>query len=184
MAKCKLTNQKRFKALLLTLILLLVSCAYIFSACGTNDDDDDDENTTKTDTQTFANADFEYFDNNSKSYLIPTANSWSKSSGSNALGESASSSLAKSGIMDTSLVWSDVFPQAKKDYDTYKDTDKDDIPISTTITISPAGISPTTRRKTAKRLPTTPSKKRRTTPTPARIGAKTPTAKRKTARTF
>lgn len=80
MAKCKLTNQKRFKALLLTLILLLVSCAYIFSACGTNDDDDDDENTTKTDTQTFANADFEYFDNNSKSYLIPTANSWSKSS--------------------------------------------------------------------------------------------------------
>ena len=43
MAKCKLTNQKRFKALLLTLILLLVSCAYIFSACGTNDDDDDDE---------------------------------------------------------------------------------------------------------------------------------------------
>ena len=128
MAKCKPTNQKRFKALLLTLILLLVSCAYIFSACGTNDDDDDDENTTKTDTQTFANADFEYFDNNSKSYLIPTANSWSKSSGSNALGESASSSLAKSGIMDTSLVWSDVFPQAKKDYDTYKDTDKDDIP--------------------------------------------------------
>ena len=126
MAKCKLTNQKKFKALLLTLILLLVSCAYIFSACGTNDDDDDDENTTKTDTQTFANADFEYFDNNSKSYLIPTANSWSKSSGSNALGESASSSLAKSGIMDTSLVWSDVFPQAKKDYDTYKDTDKDD----------------------------------------------------------
>lgn len=114
MAKCKLTNQKRFKALLLTLILLLVSCAYIFSACGTNDDDDDDENTTKTDTQTFANADFEYFDNNSKSYLIPTANSWSKSSGSNALGESASSSLAKSGIMDTSLVWSDVFPQAKR----------------------------------------------------------------------
>lgn len=128
MAKCKQTNKKRFKALLLTFILLLISCAYIFSACGTTSDDDEDESTTKTDTQTFANGDFEYFDDNSGAYLIPTANSWSKSSGTNALGSSASSSLAKSGIVDTSLDWGTVFIQAKKDYDTYKDTDSDDIP--------------------------------------------------------
>ena len=131
MAKCKQTNKKRFKTLLLTFVLLLASCVYVFSACGTNkDDDNEDESTTKTDTHTFANADFEYFDNNGKSYLIPTANNWSRSSGSNALGNTAASSLAKSGIVDTSLDWSSVFTQARKDYTTYRDTDKEDIPDS------------------------------------------------------
>ena len=128
MAKCKQTNKKRSCALLLTLILLLVSCAYIFSACGTSSDDEEEDTTKKTDTQTFANADFEYFNDNNGGYRIATPDSWSRSSGSNALGNSAASSLAKSGIVDTSLDWGTVFPQAKADYDQYKDTDAEDIP--------------------------------------------------------
>lgn len=125
----KQTNKIKFKTLLLSILTLLIACVYVFSACGSNSStDDDDEETTKTDTQTFANADFEYFDDNSKSYLIYTPNNWSKSSGSNALGDSASSSLAKSGIVDTAKDWGTVFTNAKSNYDTYKDTSSDDIP--------------------------------------------------------
>ncbi len=130
MAKMKQTNKIKFKTLLLSILTLLIACVYVFTACssGNSSTDDDDEETTKTDTQTFANADFEYFDDNSNSYLIYTPNNWSKSSGSNALGDSASSSLAKSGIVDTSKDWGTEFTKAKSNYDTYKDTASKDIP--------------------------------------------------------
>lgn len=130
MAKMKQTSKLKFKTLLLSILMLLISCVYIFSACNTTNtnNDEDEEETAKTDTQTFANADFEYFDDNNESYLIYTPNNWSKSSGSNALGDTASSSLAKSGIVDTSKDWGKDFLAAKDNYDTYKNTASDDIP--------------------------------------------------------
>ena len=108
-------------------MMLLSFCA--FAAC--SDSSEDDENTTdsKTDTQTFANADFEYFDDSDGSYLIGGADSWTNSTDSNNSGTSASSSSAKSGIVDTSLDWGDDtngFYQAYADYLYYDQLEEDD----------------------------------------------------------
>ena len=100
-------SRKRFATLLLACMMLLSFCAFVFAACATSDEDEDDTTETRTDTQTFANANFEYFSDNDGKYLIAGADSWTNSTESNGSGTSASSSVSKSGIVDTSFDWGD-----------------------------------------------------------------------------
>ena len=122
-------SRKRFATLLLACMMLLSFCAFVFAACATSDEDEDDATETRTDTQTFANADFEYFDDSDGSYLIGSAESWTSGAASNDSGTSASSSVAKSGIVDTSFDWGDAtkgFYQAYADYLKYDKMQEDD----------------------------------------------------------
>ena len=127
MAKNKQSRKLRIATLFLTLVMILAFCAFFFAACASSADDEEDEDTSvkKTDTQTFKNGNFEYFDDNSETYLIATPESWTSSTGSNASGVSASSSVAKSGIVDTSIDWS-TFVDAYNDYEYYSDLEDDD----------------------------------------------------------
>ena len=124
-------SRKRFATLLLACMMLLSFCAFVFAACATSDEDEDEDNTTetRTDTQTFANANFEYFSDNDGKYLIAGADSWTNSTESNGSGTSASSSVSKSGIVDTSFDWGDAtkgFYQAYADYLKYDQMQEDD----------------------------------------------------------
>lgn len=130
MAHNRLTR-KRFATLLLACMMLLSFCAFVFAACATTETGEDDSSSseTRTDTQTFANANFEYFDDSDGSYLIGSADSWTRSAGSNSSGTSASSSLPKSGIVDTSFNWGDAekgFYQAYADYLYYDELEDED----------------------------------------------------------
>ena len=122
-------SRKRFATLLLACMMLLSFCAFVFAACATSDEDEDDTTETRTDTQTFANANFEYFSDNDGKYLIAGADSWTNSTESNGSGTSASSSVSKSGIVDTSFDWGDAtkgFYQAYADYLYYDQMQEDD----------------------------------------------------------
>ena len=72
---------------------------------------------------------FEYFSDNDGKYLIAGADSWTNSTESNGSGTSASSSVSKSGIVDTSFDWGDAtkgFYQAYADYLKYDQMQEDD----------------------------------------------------------
>lgn len=127
MAKSNQTKKLKIATLVLTLVMLLSFCSFLFTACSKSNssDDDDDSSVQKTDTQTFANADFEFFNDNSETYLIATPDSWTSSTVSNDSGISSSSSIAKSGIVDTSIDWKQ-FVQAFDDYEYYSSLDDDD----------------------------------------------------------
>lgn len=127
MAKSKQSRKLRITTLFLTVAMILAFCAFFLAACTTSDSSDDEEDTspTRTDTQTFSNANFEYFDDNNESYLIATPENWTSSTGSNNSGVSASSSVAKSGIVDTSIDWAE-FVNAYNDYEYYDSLDDDD----------------------------------------------------------
>ena len=129
MAKNKKTKKLRFATLVLSGLMLVASSSFLLAACSQTTNDDDDSSTTpvKTDTQTFANADFEYFDDNDGEYLIGSAQSWSSGTVSNNNGVSSSSSIAKSGIVDTSIDWTEYYTSYSKVLE-YKDTDEEDIP--------------------------------------------------------
>ena len=129
MAKNKKTKKLRFATLMLSGLMLVASSSFLLAACSqTTDDDDDDTSTpTRTDTQTFANADFEYFDDNDGEYLIGSAQSWSSGTVSNDNGVSSSSSVSKSGIVDTSIDWREFYTSYSKNVQ-YEDVDEKDIP--------------------------------------------------------
>ena len=122
MAKSYQTKKLRITTLFLAFFMALAFCSFFLAACTTQTDKDEDEDKSpvKTDTQTFANGNFEYFDDSNESYLLGTANSWTAASVSNRNGVSSSSSVAKSGIVDTSFEWSK-FVAAYDAYNKYKD---------------------------------------------------------------
>ena len=127
MAKNKHSRKLRIATLFLTFVMILAFCAFFLAACATTTEENEEEDTSvkKKDTKTFKNGNFEYFDDNSESYLISTPESWTSSTGSNSSGVSASSSVAKSGIVDTSIDWS-TFVDAYNDYEYYSDLDDND----------------------------------------------------------
>lgn len=128
MAKNKQSKKLRIATLFLTFVMILAFCSFFLAACAAQEneeEEEDDSSVKKTDTQTFKNGNFEYFDDNSETYLISTPESWTSSTGSNSSGISASSSVAKSGIVDTSIDWG-TFVDAYNDYEYYSDLDEDD----------------------------------------------------------
>ena len=125
MAKMKQTKKMRIATWLLTAVMLIAASAFLLTACAQADEDEDDSTVTRTDTQTFANGDFEYFDDSDGSYRIASPESWTSSAGSNDNGVSASSSVAKSGIVDTSVDWS-TFIKDYNDYVYYTDLEDED----------------------------------------------------------
>ena len=125
MAKMKQTKKMRIATWLLTFVMLIAASAFLLTACAQADEDEDDSTVTRTDTQTFANGDFEYFDDSDGSYRIASPESWTSSAGSNDNGVSASSSVAKSGIVDTSVDWS-TFIKDYNDYVYYTDLEDED----------------------------------------------------------
>lgn len=127
MTKMNHSTKKRITTWILALVMLIAACASILTACSNSSSSDDEEDsTTRTDTQTFANGDFEYFDDSDGAYMIASPDSWTRSSDSNSSGNSASSSTAKSGIVDTSLDWGDKFLYARNTYEEYQDEDDED----------------------------------------------------------
>ena len=122
MAKNRQLGKLRITTWILTLAMLIAACSMIFVACNNSTDDDDETDTpSKTDTQTFANANFEFFDDNSGAYLIATPDSWS-------LSTQGSTSLAKSGIVDTSVDWAQKFVYARTEYEKQQDEDNTEDP--------------------------------------------------------
>lgn len=74
----------------------------MLGGCSSEEDTNKDSTTTQTDTQRIANANFEYFKkNDGKNAIITSIDGWSKSVGLSASGDSASSSIRASGIVDT-----------------------------------------------------------------------------------
>lgn len=126
MAKSKQTKKFRIATLFLALAMVLAFCSFFLAACtsGSNTDENEDSAATPTDTQTFANANFEYFSDSDGDYLIADAQSWTAANVSNANGTSASSSISRSGIVDTSFDWSK-FVEAYETYKRYDDSDED-----------------------------------------------------------
>ncbi len=122
MAKRKQTKKLRITTLFLALAMVLAFCSFFLAACTSSatNDDEDDTSPTRTDTQTFANANFEYFSDSDGEYLIADAENWTASNVSNSSGTSASSSVARSGIVDTSFDWS----KYVNAYDTYQSYDE------------------------------------------------------------
>ncbi len=116
MAKNKQVSKLRITTWLMAFLMLIASCALIFSACSGTTDDDDDTAETPTDTQTFANGNFEYFNDSDGAYLIATPESWTSST-------QGSTSLAKSGIVDTSINWGEKFVYARTEYEKQQDED-------------------------------------------------------------
>lgn len=129
MAKSKQSRKLRILTLALSIAMILSFCAFGFAACADNDTSDDEtteESTTKkTDTQTFKNGNFEFFDDSDETYLIGTAENWTGSADSNDGGVTASTSLAKSGIVDTSMDWAE-FSKAFDQYTYYEGLEDDD----------------------------------------------------------
>ncbi len=129
MAHNKQTRKMRIATLLLAFLMVLSFCAFIFAACANTDSDDDETSETRTDTQAFANANFEYFDDSDGSYLIGNAESWTNGTVSNSSGTSSSSSVPKSGIVDTAFDWGDEndgFYNAYQTYLYYNDLEEND----------------------------------------------------------
>ncbi len=126
MAKNKQSRKLRIATLMLSAVMTVAAGSFFLTACSDNTKEEDDSTTTetRTDTQTFANGNFEYFSDNNGGYLIGNPENWTSSTGSNSSSVSASSSVAKSGIVDTSLKWS-AFSDAYDTYNEYKDADDD-----------------------------------------------------------
>lgn len=79
--------------------------AAAFASC----DDDDDASTSKTDNCKIANGNFEYYSDDDYLNVINSPSSWTKSVGSDANGNSASSSIKASGIVNTDGdLWSEL----------------------------------------------------------------------------
>lgn len=129
MAKNKKTKKLRFATLVLSGLMLVASSSFLLAACSQTTDGDDDDSSTpsRTDTQTFANANFEYFDDNDGEYLIGSAQSWTSGTVSNDNGVSSSSSVSKSGIVDTSIDWTEYYTSYSTSLE-YEDVDEEDIP--------------------------------------------------------
>lgn len=128
MAKNKQSKKLRIATLLLSAIMVVAACSFFITACSSSGNEDDSSSSeTRTDTQTFANGNFEYFSDSDGSYRIGSPESWTSSTGSNSSGVSASSSVAKSGIVDTSIDWTE-FVNAYNTYNEYKDADDEDKP--------------------------------------------------------
>ena len=126
MAKNKQSRKLRIATLMLSAVMTVAAGSFFLTACSDKKSDDDDSSSTetRTDTQTFANGNFEYFSDNDGGYLIGSPENWTSSTGSNSSSVSASSSVAKSGIVDTSKKWSS-FSDAYDTYTEYKDADDD-----------------------------------------------------------
>jgi len=93
------------------LVLVALSCTVAFSATALTacDDDDDDTSTSKTDNCKIANGNFEYYSDDDFLNVINSPSSWTKSVGSDGNGNSASSSIKASGIVNTdSDLWSEM----------------------------------------------------------------------------
>ena len=133
MAKNKKTKKLRIATLVLSGLMLVASSSFLLAACSQTTDDDDDGSSTpaRTDTQTFANANFEYFDDNDGEYLIGSAQSWTSGTVSNDNGVSSSSSVSKSGIVDTSIDWTEYYTSYSTALE-YEDVDEEDIPEDVT----------------------------------------------------
>ncbi len=116
MAKNRQLGKLRITTWILAFVMMLASCALIFSACSNDTSEEDDTTETPTDTQTFANGDFEFFTDSDGSYLIGSPDNWT-------LSTQGSSSLSKSGIVDTSLNWGDKFVYAREQYEIQQDED-------------------------------------------------------------
>lgn len=126
MAKKNKTKRQKFAAILLSALMAVAASSFVLAACSpTEDDNDDTKSPSRTDTQTFANANFEYYDDNDGAYRIWTPESWTSGTVSNQNGVSSSSSVARSGIVDTSFDWSE-FVDAYRDYEYYSELDEDD----------------------------------------------------------
>ena len=141
---------------MLSAVMTVAAGSFFLTACSDKTTEDDSSTTeTRTDTQTFANGNFEYFSDNDGGYLIGSPENWTSSAGSNSSSVSASSSVAKSGIVDTSKKWS-VFSDAYDTYTEYKDADDDaelPDPYYTDIDNNydiPVGISPRPQRRTTR----------------------------------
>ena len=117
MAKIRQLGKLRITTWIIALLMLIASCSLVLTACsGTSDDNSDDTTETPTDTQTFANGNFEFYDDSDGSYLIATPDSWTSST-------QGSTSLAKSGTVDTSVNWGEKFVYARTEYEKQQDED-------------------------------------------------------------
>lgn len=115
MAKNRQLGKLRISTWILAFVMMIASCALIFSACSRSSSEEEENNTeSKTDTQTFANGDFEYFDDSDGAYLIASPDSWTSST-------QGSTSSAKSGIVDTSVNWGEKFVYARTEYEKQQD---------------------------------------------------------------
>ncbi len=134
MAANRQKRKLRILTLFLAVLMALSFCALLLTACSTSSEEEEDTTPSKTDTQTFPNADLEFYDDSNGSYLIGSPENWTSGTVSNGDGVSASSSVAKSGTVDTAptdengtaLDWSS-FLDAYNDY-TYYDGLEDDDP--------------------------------------------------------
>lgn len=100
-------NKKALLALSLACVSAFSLC--LMTACDDDNSDKDSSTTTKTDNETIANGNFEYYtvDKDLSSIISPSG--WTKSVGSDANGSSASSSTKASGIVDTEVThWYDL----------------------------------------------------------------------------
>ena len=116
MAKIRQLGKLRITTWILAFVMMIASCALIFSACSGSSSEEEEETEKKTDTQTFANGDFEYFDDSDGAYLIASPDSWTSST-------QGSTSLSKSGIVDTSVNWGEKFVYARTEYEKQQDED-------------------------------------------------------------
>ena len=110
MAKYIKTKGKRRASAILALALTASLSLGLFSACTTtnnNTDDDDQTTASRSDTQLVKNGNFEFYSDNNytetseKRNLINSPDSWSRSTGTDGNGNSAPSSDATSGIINT-----------------------------------------------------------------------------------
>lgn len=133
MAQYRQKSKLRILTLLLAVLLVLSFSALLLTACSKDEEEDDPTTPSKTDTQTFPNADLEFFDDGNGAYLIGSPKNWTSSTVSNGDGVSSSSSVAKSGIVNTApeaedgtaLDWGN-FLDAYNDYVYYEGLEDDD----------------------------------------------------------
>lgn len=93
-------------ALAAALVLSLSLC--LISACA-DESSNVSQSTTKTDTATIANGDFEYYTDDDRLNLVISPDSWTRSNGQDANGNSATASSVESGIVDVrSDLWKDL----------------------------------------------------------------------------
>ena len=121
MAKIRQLGKLKIVTWFVAFVMLIASSAMLFIGCADKSQSDDDDETTpdKTDTQTFANADFEYFDDSDGEYLIATPDNWTLSS-------QGSSSRSKSGVVDTAADWGEKFVYARTEYEKQQDEDNEE----------------------------------------------------------
>lgn len=103
-------NRTRKAVAALGMAFVLSASMVSFAACDNSDNTDPDQNkTTRTDTCAIANGDFEYFTDDNQLTLINSPSGWTKASGTDKSGNTASSSSTASGIVDTDkTLWNSV----------------------------------------------------------------------------